>query len=125
MLTYLSFVSEKAAPVDQDTHNNSTQPLPIPNISYSKVVSESPAASLSNSPCQSPMLREEDEHSETGESEGEEEDDVPGPQWAESDREVTEVDINDVDMNKVSCTYFVTDNATRGFCNQLSCYGVL
>ena len=105
VLTYLSFVSEKAAPVDQDTHNSSTQPLPIPNISYSKVVSESPAASLSNSPCQSPMLREEDEHSETGESEGEEEDDVPGPQWTESDREVTEVDINDVDMNKVSCTF--------------------
>ncbi|XP_020615608.1 regulator of nonsense transcripts 2-like isoform X2 [Orbicella faveolata] len=95
---------EKAAPVDQDTHSpgsSSTQPLPTPNISYSKVLSESPAVSLSNSPCQSPMLREEDEHSETGESEGEDEDDVPGPQWAESEREVTEVDINDVDMNKV------------------------
>lgn len=47
------------------------------------------------------MLREEDEHSETGESEGEDEDDFPGPQLTESDREVTEVDINDVDMNKV------------------------
>lgn len=97
-------VSEKAAPVDQDTHSpgsSSTQPLPTPNISYSKVLSESPAVSLSNSPCQSPMLREEDEHSETGESEGEDEDDFPGPQLTESDREVTEVDINDVDMNKV------------------------
>lgn len=77
--------------------------MAIPNTSYSKVVSESPAASLSNSPCQSPMLREEDEQSETGESEGDEEDEGPGPQGAESDREVTEVDINDVDMNKVSC----------------------
>lgn len=48
------------------------------------------------------MLREEDEQSETGESEGEEDDEGAGPQWAESDREVTEVDINDVDMNKVS-----------------------
>ncbi|XP_078385093.1 regulator of nonsense transcripts 2-like isoform X2 [Oculina patagonica] len=95
---------EKAAPVEQDSSNpcnSSTQPLAIPNISYSKVLSESPAASLSNSPCQSPMLREEDEQSETGESEGEEDDEGPGAQWAESDREVTEVDINDVDMNKV------------------------
>lgn len=105
-------VSEKAAPVDQDTHSpdsNSTQPLPTPNISYSKVLSESPAVSLSNSPCQSPMLREEDEHSETGESEGEDEDDFPGPQLTESDREVTEVDINDVDMNKVGCLFFFCD----------------
>lgn len=110
MLTDLSFVSEKVAPVDQDTNSpgsSSTQPLATPNISYSKVLSESPAVSLSSSPCQSPMLREEDEQSETGESEGEEEDDVPGPQWTESDREVTEVDINDVDMNKVSCTLFL------------------
>lgn len=128
MLTYLSFVSEKAAPVDQDTHSpgsSSTQPLPTPNVSYSKVLSESPAVSLSNSPCQSPMLREEDEHSETGESEGEDEDDVPGPQWAESEREVTEVDINDVDMNKVGCTFSVTHNAPGDFCYQLSCEGVL
>lgn len=106
----LCFVSEKAAPVDQDSNNpgnSSTQPLAIPNISYSKVVSESPAASLSNSPCQSPMLREEDEQSETGESEGEEDDEGPGPQWVESDSEVTEVDINDVDMSKVSCWTFL------------------
>ena len=117
MLTYLFFVSEKAAPVDQDTHSpgsSSTQPLSTPNISYSKALSESPAVSLSSSPCQSPMLREEDEHSETGESEGEEEDDVPEPQWAESDREVTEVDINDVDMNKVGCTFFCDAQCPRG-----------
>lgn len=128
LFTYLLFVSEKAAPVDQDTNSpgsSSTQPLPTPNISYSKVLSESPAVSLSNSPCQSPMLREEDEHSETGESEGEDEDDFPGPQLTESDREVTEVDINDVDMNKVGCLFFfVTHNAPRGFCNDLSCEGL-
>lgn len=94
---------EKATPIEQDTNNpeHSSTPLPIPSMPYSKVVSESPAASLSNSPCQSPMLREEDEHSETGESEGEEDDEGSGTQWAESDKEVTEVDINDVDMNKV------------------------
>ena len=111
-------VSEKAAPVDQDTHSpgsTSTQPLPSPNISYGKVLPESPAVSLSNSPCQSPMLREEDEHSETGESEGEDEDDVPEPQWTESDREVTEVDINDVDMNKVGCTFLCDAQCARGF----------
>ena len=128
LLTCLSFVSEKAAPVDQDTHSpgsSSTQPLPAPNISHSKVLSESPAVSLSNSPCQSPMLREEDEHSETGESEGEDEDDVPGPQLTESDREVTEVDINDVDMNKVGCRFFVTHNAPGVSCDDLSCEGVL
>lgn len=128
LLTYLSFVSEKAVPVDQDTHSpgsSSTQPLPTPNIPYSKVLSESPAVSLSNSPCQSPMLREEDEHSETGESEGDDEDDVPGPQLTESDREVTEVDINDVDMNKVGCLFFVTHNSPGGFSNDLSCEGVM
>ena len=128
LLNCLSFVSEKAAPVDQDTHSpgsSSTQPLPTPNITYSKVLSESPAVSLSNSPCQSPMLREEDEHSETGESEGEDEDDVPGPQLTESDREVTEVDINDVDMNKVGCRFFCYAQCAGGFCNDLSCEGVL
>jgi len=117
-LLYLSFISEKAAPVDQDTHNpgsSSTQPLPSPNISYSKVLSESPAVSLGNSPCQSPILREEDEHSETGESEGEDEDDVPGPEWTESEREVTEVDINDVDMNKVGCTVLCYAQCASGF----------
>ena len=128
LLNCLSFVSEKAAPVDQDTHSpgsSSTQPLPTPNITYSKVLSESPAVSLSNSPCHSPMLREEDEHSETGESEGEDEDDVPGPQLTESDREVTEVDINDVDMNKVGCRFFCYAQCAGGFCNDLSCEGVL
>ena len=60
------------------------------------------------------MLREEDEHSETGESEGEDEDDVPGPQLTESDREVTEVDINDVDMNKVGCLFFCDPQCARG-----------
>lgn len=49
------------------------------------------------------MLREEDELSETGESEGEDEDEGPGPQEMESDLEVTEVDMSDVDMNKVCC----------------------
>ena len=81
-------LSEKAAPLDQDT-NTGTQPLPIPNTSYSQVVCSSPAASLGNSPCQSPMLREEDELSETGESEGEDEDEGPGPHGMESDIEVT------------------------------------
>ena len=94
--------SEKAAPLDQDT-NTGTQPLPIPNTSYSKVVCSSPAASLGNSPCHSPMLREEDELSETGESEGEDEDEGRGPHGMESDVEVTEVDMNDMDMNKVCC----------------------
>ena len=103
------FFAEKATPIEQDTNNpeHSSTPLPIPSMPYSKVVSESPAASLSNSPCQSPMLREEDEHSETGESEGEEDDEGSGTQWAESDKEVTEVDINDVDMNKVCCRKFL------------------
>lgn len=91
---------EKAAPLNQDT-NTGTQPLPIPNTSYSKVVCSSPAASLGNSPCHSPMLREEDELSETGESEGDDEDEGPGPHGMESDIEVTEVDMNDMDMNKV------------------------
>jgi len=94
---------EKATPLDQDVDSSSTssQPLPIPNTSYSRVVSSSPAASLGNSPCQSPMLREEDEMSETGESEGEDEDEGPGHQGIESEPEVTEVDMNDMDMNKV------------------------
>ena len=107
---FLYFFSEKAAPVEQESSNpdnSSTQPLAIPGMSYSEAVSESPAASLSNSPCQSPMLREEDEQSETGESEGEDEDEGPGPQWAESDSEVTEVDINDVDMNQVCCCQYL------------------
>lgn len=51
------------------------------------------------------MLREEDELSETGESEGEDEDEGPGPQGMESDPEVTEVDMSDVDMNKVCCFF--------------------
>jgi len=49
------------------------------------------------------MLREEDEMSETGESEGEDEDEGPGHQAIESEPEVTEVDMNDMDMNKVCC----------------------
>nr|XP_058955604.1 regulator of nonsense transcripts 2-like isoform X1 [Pocillopora verrucosa] len=96
---------EKATPIEQDTNipEHDSTPMPIPSMSYSKVVTESPAASLSNSPCQSPMLREEDEHSETGESEGEDEEDDEGrgTHGTENDKEITEVDINDVDMNKV------------------------
>lgn len=101
------FSVEKATPIEQDTNipEHDSTPMPIPSMSYSKVVTESPAASLSNSPCQSPMLREEDEHSETGESEGEDEEDDErrGTHGTENDKEITEVDINDVDMNKVFC----------------------
>ena len=51
------------------------------------------------------MLREEDELSGTWESEGEDEDAGPGPHGMESDMNVTEVDMSDMDMNKVE-----TDN---------------
>ena len=64
-------------------------------------MSSCPSASLGKSPCQSPILQEEDELSGTGESEGEDEEEGPGPQGMESDPEVTEVDMNDMDMNKV------------------------
>lgn len=96
---------EKAFPIEQDTNipEHDSTPAPISSMPYSKVVTGSPAASVSNSPCQSPMLREEDEQSETGESEGEdeEEDEGRGTQGVENDKEITEVDINDVDMSKV------------------------
>ena len=102
---------EKATPSDQTTASpaTSSQPLPISNTSYSKVVSSCPAASLGNSPCHSPMLQEEDELSGTGESEGEDEEEGPGPQGMESEPEVTEVDMNDMDMNKV-CSFQSTQN---------------
>lgn len=51
------------------------------------------------------MLCEEDEYSEIGESEGEDEEDDEGCgiYGMENDKEIIEVDINDVDMNKVFC----------------------
>ena len=57
------------------------------------------------------MLQEEDELSGTGESEGEDEEEGPGPQGMESDPEVTEVDMNDMDMNKV-CSFQSTQKQT-------------
>lgn len=95
---------DKAAPQDQDTNSSAsgTQTFPMTNTSHNHVVSSSPAASLAPSPCQSPMLREEDELSDTGESGGEDDDEGPVPGGVESDAEaVTEVDMSDVDMNKV------------------------
>lgn len=100
-------ISDKAAPQDQDTNSSAsgTQTFPMTNTSHNHVVSSSPAASLAPSPCQSPMLREEDELSDTGESGGEDDDEGPVPGGVESDAEaVTEVDMSDVDMNKVSCS---------------------
>ena len=47
------------------------------------------------------MLREEDELSGTWESEGEDEDAGPDPHGMESDINLTEVDMSDMDMNKV------------------------
>ena len=47
------------------------------------------------------MLREEDELSGTWESEGEDEDAGPDPHGMESDTNLTEVDMSDMDMNKV------------------------
>ena len=77
----------------------------MPNTSHNHVVSSPPAASLALSPCQSPMLREEDELSDTGESGGEDDDEGPVRGRVESDAEaVTEVDMSDVDMNKVCCS---------------------
>ena len=90
---------EKATPAEQV--NDSSQPLPIPNTPHSNVGTRSPAASLGTSPCQSPMLREEDELSGTWESEGEDEDAGPDPHGMESDTNLTEVDMSDMDMNKV------------------------
>ena len=93
------FSAEKATPLDQDTE--STQASPIPNMPNNNAVSNSSAASLGSPPSQSPILHEEDELSETGESEGEDEDEGPGPHGVESETEVTEVDMSDMDMNKV------------------------
>ncbi|XP_015778551.1 PREDICTED: regulator of nonsense transcripts 2-like [Acropora digitifera] len=90
---------EKATPAEQV--NDSSQPLPIPNTPHSNVGTRSPAASLGTSPCESPMLREEDELSGTWESEGEDEDAGPDPHGMESDINLTEVDMSDMDMNKV------------------------
>ena len=77
----------------------------MPNTSHNHVVSTPPVASLAPSPCQSPMLREEDELSDTWESGGEDDDEGPVFGGVESDAEaVTEVDMSDVDMNKVCCS---------------------
>lgn len=90
---------EKATPAEQV--NDSSHPLPIQNTPHSNVVTRSPSASLGTSPCESPMLREEDELSGTWESDGEDEDAGPDPHGMESDINLTEVDMSDMDMNKV------------------------
>ena len=81
--------------------NPSSQPIAVPGVSVAVGPSGSPATSLTDSPCQSPMFREEDEQSETGESEVEEDEDrnqVPG----ETDEyEVIQFDEDDGDMNRV------------------------
>ena len=100
-----SLATDKIAPVEnmnkEGDGNGSSQPMAIPAASL--VGPGSPAVSLTDSPCQSPMFREEDETSGTGESETEELED--GQQMAANadEYEVIQFDgDDDNDMNKVT-----------------------
>lgn len=81
---------------DQDNENQETLPSnPIAVPSVAKVTSNS----LGSSPCQSPMMRDEYEPSESGESEQDVEDDNVDD--VDDEYEIIDMEMDEDDMNKV------------------------